>query len=77
VRANAARTLVQQGRLGLELLLPALSGSDAYARDAVLVALASPEGMDLLSAEADALAAGHEGDAGLAELLSRAQASHA
>jgi HEAT repeat protein len=77
VRANAARSLVQQGRLGLELLLPALSGSDAYARDAVLVALASPEGMDLLSAEADALAAGHEGDAGLAELLSRAQASHA
>lgn len=39
VRANAARALVQQGDDGIEMLLGAMHGTDAFSRDAGLAAL--------------------------------------
>lgn len=39
VRANAANALTRQGEPGTELLLNAVEGADAYARDAALAAL--------------------------------------
>lgn len=49
VRANAARTLAHHGQAGIAPLLASLTGEDRYARDAALLALASPEGMLLLA----------------------------
>lgn len=72
VRANAARTLAHHGPSGIAPLLAALTGTDRYARDAALLALASPEGMQLLANPLFAQQIPETRDAVLSGLLERA-----
>jgi HEAT repeat protein len=76
VRANAARTLARRGEAGVRELLGALSGTDRYARDAALSALASRDALELVAGPLRALVAASPQDPHLVELLANARLGH-